>query len=85
LVLWLSKGYLIVEILDCSVLPCFTCTGRPIKTHAHEQEGNCSACKKEINDDMEKYFNQFSGKYIGSIHKNCKPKYKLSDRSENDK
>jgi len=48
--------------------------------HAQKQEGNCCACEKEINaDDLEKYFYQFSGKHMGPIHKNCKPKYKLSD------
>jgi len=47
----------------------------PIASTIHEQEGNCCACEKEINaDDLDKYFNQFSGKYMGPIYKNCKPK-----------
>ncbi|XP_041675515.1 uncharacterized protein LOC121530461 [Drosophila eugracilis] len=45
-----------------------------------DQEGSCCACEKVINDgDLDKHFDQFSGKYVGPIHKNCKPKYKLSD------
>jgi len=48
-----------------------------IASTIHEQEANCCACEKEIKaDDLDKYFDQLSGKYI---HKNCKPKYKLSD------
>ncbi|XP_052854709.1 uncharacterized protein LOC128263670 [Drosophila gunungcola] len=50
----------------------------PIDVRA--QEGNCTACVMEINaGDLDKCYNQFTGQYVGPIHKNCKPKYKLSD------
>ncbi|XP_052855203.1 uncharacterized protein LOC128263964 [Drosophila gunungcola] len=50
----------------------------PIDVRA--QEGNCTACEMEINaGDLDKCYNQFTGQYVGPIHKNCKPKYKLSD------
>jgi len=42
--------------------------------------GKCCACDDYIfNDDREKYFNQFTGKYVGPIHKACKLTYVLTD------
>jgi len=42
-------------------------------------EKKVTAVPWKRNDDLKKYFDQFSEKYTGPIHKNCKPKYKLSD------
>ncbi|XP_041447873.1 uncharacterized protein LOC121403883 [Drosophila obscura] len=40
----------------------------------------CCACDEQILvDDREKYFNQFTGQYVGPIHKVCKQTFRLSD------
>ncbi|XP_034663549.1 uncharacterized protein LOC117898334 [Drosophila subobscura] len=46
----------------------------------YQEHGECYACDEPIStDDREKFFNQFTGQYVGPIHKVCKQTFKLSD------
>ncbi|XP_044573538.1 uncharacterized protein LOC123257706 [Drosophila ananassae] len=45
----------------------------------YQEHGNCYACEEPIEmADRDKYFDQFSVKYQGPIHKKCKISFKLS-------
>ncbi|XP_033254390.1 uncharacterized protein LOC117193772 [Drosophila miranda] len=46
----------------------------------YQEHGDCYACEKQISDDdREKFFDQFTGQYVGPIHKLCKQTFRLSD------
>ncbi|XP_041564931.1 uncharacterized protein LOC121467532 [Drosophila elegans] len=41
--------------------------------------GQCCVCEEDIDTcSLNKCFNQFTGEYIGPVHSDCKPKYKLT-------
>jgi len=43
-----------------------------------QKSGLCSVCNEDVGtDDLDKFFHQFSGVYLGPVHEACKTKYKL--------
>ncbi|XP_043949537.2 uncharacterized protein LOC122818670 [Drosophila biarmipes] len=42
-----------------------------------QMSGICSVCNEEDGADMDRFFHQFSGVYLGPVHEACKTKFKL--------